>query len=99
MPRAATPVAYTNEQIVNAATGQWGEVAHEVKPAEPYQIDRPEGDPIVIPPLTRRRRRALKSAQAAYLMVGAQLAEVSQPQESGKEADQATISKIQAVVD
>lgn len=92
----AKPVAYSNEQIINAATGRWGEVASEVKPAEPYVIDRPDGDPIVIQPLTRRRRKALKAAQAAYLMVGAQLAEV---QNDPNSTDQGLISRISKLMD
>lgn len=91
----AKPVAYTNDQIVSAATGRWAEVAQEVKPAEPYIIERPDGDPIVIQPLTRRRRKALKAAQAAYLMVGAQLAEV-QNEQTG---DQGTISRVSKLLD
>lgn len=101
MPRAAataaTPIAYTNEQIVNAATGTWGERAAEVKPAEPLDINVPgdEGVVITITPLTRRRRKALKASQAAYLMVGAQLAEA----QNKADADQSTISRIQSVMD
>ena len=88
-------VFYTNDQIITAATGRWGEVVQEIKAAEPYVINRPDGDPIVIAPLTRRRRKALKAAQAAYLMVGAQLAEA---QNDGT-ADQPTLSRIQQVLD
>jgi hypothetical protein len=91
----AVPVLYTNDQIVNAATGRWGEAAAEVKPAEPYEINRPDGDPLVILPLTRRRRKSLKAAQAAYLMTGAQLVKVQQEQT----ADQDTISRIQDLLD
>jgi hypothetical protein len=95
-PLAAAAVArYSNDQIVSAATGRWGEVAHEVKPADPYPIARPEGDPIVITPLTRRRRKKLKAAQASYLMVGAQLAEVQNDQK----ADQSTITRIQTLME
>jgi hypothetical protein len=100
MPAAAkiarpnSPVVYTNEQIINAATGHWGEIAQEIKPAEPYQIDRPGGDPIVILPLTRRRRKKLKAAQAAYLMIGAQLTEAQTA-----DADQATITRISKILD
>lgn len=89
------PVYYTNDQIVNAATGRWAEVVSEIKAAEPYVIDRPEAEAIVITPLTRRRRKALKAAQAAYLMVGAQLAEA---QNQGT-ADQSTLSRIQQVLE
>ncbi len=100
-------VAYSNEQIVNAATDRWGEVAQEVKPASPYPIQVPEGPTIVIMPLTRRRRKALKAAQAAYLMVGAQLAEA---QNTAEERDgdgnvtkaatsQATIDRISRLLD
>jgi hypothetical protein len=91
----AVPVSYTNDQIVSAATGRWGEAANEIKLAEPYVIDRPDGDPITITPLTRRRRKALKSAQAAYIMLGAQLAEVTNDQTG----DQATVTRIQALID
>jgi len=90
-----TQVVYTNEQIVNAATGKWGEVAHDVKPGEPFEIERPDGDPIVIAPLTRRRRKDLKAAQAAYLLVGAQLAEA----QNVGDADQSTISRIQGLME
>lgn len=88
-------VFYTNDQIVNAATGRWAEIVQEVKAAEPYVIDRPDGDSIVISPLTRRRRKALKAAQAAYLMVGAQLAEA---QNEGT-ANQSTLTRIQQVLE
>lgn len=86
---------FTNEEIITAATGRWGEVVQELKAAEPYEIQRPGADPIVILPMTRRRRKALKAAQAAYLMVGAQLAEA---QNEGT-ADQSTLSRIQQVLD
>lgn len=86
---------YTNEQIVNAATGRWSEVAHEIKPAEPYVIDKPDGDPIVVTPLTRRRRKKMKAAQAAYLLTASQLAEI---QQEGT-ADQGTISRIENVME
>lgn len=98
MPKAATPtpVIYTNEQIINAATGQWGEIIHEVKPAEPIPIQVPESDKVItVLPLTRRRRKALKASQAAYLMVGAQLAEA----QNAQDADQGTIGRIQSVLD
>lgn len=85
---------FTNEQIINAATGRFGEVLHELKPAEPYVIDKPDGSAITIAPLTRRRRKKLKAAQAAYLLTGAQLAEV---QNEGT-ADQGTISRIEQVM-
>ena len=88
-------VFYTNDQIVNAATGRWAEVVSELKAAEPYIIDRPDADTIVIQPLTRRRRKALKAAQAAYLMVGAQLAEA---QNEGT-ANQSTLTRIQQVLE
>lgn len=86
----------TNEQIVSAATGRWGEVVNEIKAAEPYEIDTPEGmDNIVIAPLTRRRRKKMKAAQAAYMLVGAQLAEA---QNEGT-ADQGTISRIENLME
>lgn len=88
-------VVITNEEIINAAAGRWGEVVSELKAADPYVIQRPNADDIVISPLTRRRRKALKAAQAAYLMVGAQLAEA---QQDGT-ADQNTISRIQTILD
>lgn len=91
-----TKPVYSNDQIVSAATGYWGEVAQEVKPAEPYVIRVPESDvEIVVPVLTRRRRKALKASQATYLMMGAQLAEVAN---EGK-PDQGTISRIQGLID
>lgn len=96
--KAATAKAatgFTNDQIISSATGRWLEVVSELKAAEPYVIDRPNGESIVISPLTRRRRKALKAAQAAYLMVGAQLAEA---QNEGT-ADQSTISRIQKVLE
>lgn len=91
-PRA---VSFTNEEIISAATGRWGEVAGEIKPASPYIIDKPDGSQIVIPPLTRRRRKTLKAAQANYLMIGAQLAEVQNDQN----VDQGTISRIQRLME
>lgn len=91
----AVPAAYTNEQILTAATGRWGEAANEIKIAEPYSITTPDGTEIVIQPLTRRRRKSLKAAQAAYLMMGAQLMQV---QNDGT-ADQSAISRIQALID
>ncbi len=87
---------YTNDQILNAATGHWGEVAHEVKPAEPYVIAVPESDKVItVPVLTRYRRKALKAAQATYLMMGAQLAEVA----NEKTPDQGSITKVQMLID
>jgi hypothetical protein len=85
---------FTNEQIVNAATGRFGEVAAELKLAEPYLINKPDGSKIIIAPLTRRRRKKLKAAQAAYLMTGAQLAEI----QNEDTADQGTISRIEQVM-
>lgn len=93
-PRMNAARDFTNEQIINAATGRFGEVLSEVKPAAPYVINRPEGEPIVIAPLTRRRRKKLKAAQAAYLLTGGQLAEI---QNEGT-ADQGTISRIELVM-
>lgn len=90
-PRMNAARDFTNEQIVNAATGRWSEVAHEIKPAEPYVIDRPEGDPITISPITRRRRKKMKAAQAAYLLIGAQLADAQRD----NTADQGTLSRIE----
>lgn len=87
---------YSNDQIVGAATGHWGEVAQEVKPAEPYIIAIPgTEETITVPVLTRRRRKALKASQATYLMMGGQLAEVA------REGDpqQATISRIQGLIE
>ena len=86
---------YTNEQIINAATGRFGEVVNELKIAEPYRIDRPDADPIVISPLTRRRRKQMKAAQAAYMLTAAQLAEVQRD----NTADQGTISRIENVLE
>lgn len=91
---------YSNDQIVSAATGHWGEVAQEVKPAEPYVITVPAHDDepareIVVPVLTRRRRKALKASQATYLMMGGQLAEVAKE----GSPDQATISRIQGLIE
>jgi hypothetical protein len=95
-PPVARPV-FTNDQIVAAATGKWGEIAQDLKPAEPFEIQVPESDGkvITVPPLTRRRRKALKAAQGTYLMMGAQLAEIS---DSG-DADQGTISRVQTLID
>lgn len=93
-PRMNPARDFTNDQIINAATGRFGEVASELKLAEPYVIDKPDGTQIVISPLTRRRRKKLKAAQAAYLLTGAQLAEV---QNEGT-ADQGTISRIEQVM-
>jgi hypothetical protein len=100
MPRStaalkAVPVHYTNKQIIDAATGRWGEAANEVKVSEPYTIKTPDGVEIVIQPLTRRRRKALKAAQAAYMMLGAQMIQVQQDQT----ADQGTIDRIQKLID
>jgi hypothetical protein len=86
---------YTNEQIVNAATGRFGDVAQEIKPAEPYVIGRVDGDPIIIAPLTRRRRKKMKVSQAAYMLVGAQLADA---QKDGT-ADQGTLSRIESTME
>lgn len=86
---------YTNEQIVNAATGRFGEVASELKLAEPYVINKPDGSTITISPLTRRRRKKMKSAQASYLLTGAQLAEA---QNQGT-ADQGTLSRIEQLLE
>ncbi len=87
---------YSNDQIISAATGHWGEVAQEVKPAEPYVIKVPDSDhEITVPVLTRRRRKALKASQATYLMMGAQLAEVA----NVGSPDQATISRIQGLIE
>jgi len=57
-------------------------------------IDQPQCEKITIAPLTRRRRKQLKAAQAAYLLTGAQLAEV---QNEGT-ADQGTISRIENIM-
>lgn len=94
---AKTPVpVYTNDQILNAATGHWGEVAHDVKPADPYVISVPDSDKtITVPPLTRRRRKKLKASQATYLMMGAQLSEVARD----ANPDQTSISRIQGLID
>jgi len=87
---------YSNDQIVSAATGHWGEIAQEVKPATPFVIKVPESDhEIVVPVLTRRRRKALKASQATYLMMGGQLAEVAKE----GNPDQATISRIQGLIE
>lgn len=87
---------YSNDQIVSAATGHWGEVAQEVKPAEPYVIKVPDSDQeLVVPVLTRFRRKALKASQATYLMMGGQLAEVAKE----GNPDQATISRIQGLIE
>lgn len=91
-----TKPVYSNDQIVNAATGHWGEVAQEVKPAEPYVITVPESDvKITIPVMTRRRRKKLKASQATYLMMGAQLAEVAKE----GNPDQGTITRIQGLIE
>lgn len=99
MPRStalkAVQTHFTNEQIVSAATGRWGEVASEVKLAEPYVIEKADGGKITIAPLTRRRRKALKAAQAAYLLSGAKLAEA----ENNNTSDQGTITRIQLLLD
>lgn len=85
----------TNTQILEAATGRWAEVANEVKAPEPYVIDRPDGTRIVISPPTRRRRKAMKAAQSAFLLTGAQLAEAQRANAN----DQATLSRIQGILD
>lgn len=91
-----TKSVYSNDQIVSAATGHWGEVAQEVKIAEPYVIKVPDSEvEIEIPVLTRRRRKALKASQATYLMMGGQLAEVAKE----GNPDQATISRIQGLIE
>lgn len=99
MPRASAlksvPGVPSNDQIINAATGRWGEVANEIKLAEPYVIDKVEGGQIVIAPLTRRRRKALKAAQAAYLMLGAQMVQVQQDQN----ADQGTMDRLNSLLE
>lgn len=86
---------YTNEQIINAATGRWGEVCDGIKPAEPYVIVKPDGNTITISPLTRRRRKKLKTAQAAYLLSAAQLAQVTRDDT----ADQKMIDTIEKLTD
>lgn len=89
-------VVYTNDQIVSAATGQWGEVASEIKIPEPLVINIPESDKsLTIYPLTRRRRKALKAAQAAYMMVGAQLAEA----QNAGDVDQSVITRIESTLE
>jgi len=93
-PRMNPARDITSEQIINAATGRFGEVASELKLAQPYVIDKPDGSQIVVSPLTRRRRKKLKAAQAAYLLTGAQLAEI----QNGGTADQGTISRIEQVM-
>lgn len=82
--------SFTNEQIINAATGRWGEAANEVQLAKPYEITRPDGSVITVQPLTRRRRKALKGAQAAYLMLGAQMVQI----QTDQTADQGTMDRI-----
>lgn len=103
-PAAIPDVApkFTNDQIVNAATGHWGTIADKIKFAEPYTIDVPATDDaparqIVIQPLTRRRRKALKAAQAAYLLSAAQLAEVSNGDSAGVE--QSTMTRIEQLTE
>jgi hypothetical protein len=87
---------YSNDQIVSSATGHWGEIAQQVKPAEPYVIKVPDSDEtIVVPVLTRFRRKALKASQATYLMMGGQLAEVAKE----GSPDQATITRIQGLIE
>lgn len=86
---------YTNEQIINAATGRWSEVAHEIKPAEPYIITKPDGGQIVVAPMTRRRRKKMKAAQASYMLIGGQLADAQRE----NTADQGTISKIENLME
>lgn len=87
--------AYSNSQIVEAATGRWGEIAGDIKPAEPYVIAKPDSKTITIEPLTRRRRKAMKAAQAAYIMIGAQLADA----QNAQTADQSTISRIEDLME
>ena len=82
---------FTNEQIINAATGRFGEVVNELTIAEPYRIDRVDQEPIIVAPLTRRRRKKMKAAQASYMLITAQLAEAQRE----NTADQGTISKIE----
>lgn len=95
MGRKAVEATFTNQQIIDAATGRWGTIAHEVKPAEPYHIQRPDADDIVIAPLTRARRKQLKAAQAAYMLTGGQLADA---QREG-DASQEVISRIQTLLE
>src|SRR5882762_3882604 len=83
MSRVSTHV--TNEQIISAATGRFGEVANEIKFAEPYVLNKPDGKTITILPLTRHRRKKLKAAQAAYLLSAAQLATVVQDDTGSQE--------------
>lgn len=92
---AKAAVIVTNDEIIKAAAGRWGEVVSELKAADPYVIQRPNADDIVITPLTRRRRKALKAAQAAYLMVGAQLGEA----QADGTADQGTITRISQILE
>lgn len=94
MPPAKPKTVYSNTQIVDAATGRWGEIAQDIKPAEAYVIARPDGEALVIEPLTRRRRKAMKAAQATYIMIGAQLADA----QNAKDADQSTISRIEKLM-
>lgn len=92
-----TRPVYSNDQIVSAAAGtQWGEAAEAVKPAIPYVIKLPDSDEeIVVPVLTRRRRKKLKASQATYLMMGAQLGElVKDP-----DPDKTVLNRIQALID
>jgi hypothetical protein len=72
----------TADQIVTAATGRWGEIAGEINPAEPYVLNTPTKT-ITVAPLTRRRRKKLKNAQAAYLLAASQLAGVNEEDASG----------------
>jgi hypothetical protein len=97
-PKSAppAPVVYTNKQILEAATGKWGEIAHDIKPAEPFPVQVPDSDKVItVMPLTRRRRKAIKASQATYLMMGAQLAEVAKE----GNPDQGVISRIQGLID
>lgn len=95
-PAPAPRPVYTNDQIIQSATGKWGEITADLKPAEPFVITVPDSDKtITVQPLTRRRRKALKAGQATYLMMGAQLSEVA---DMG-DADQGTISRIQGLID
>lgn len=97
MPRGNNDtVIYTNDQILNAATGHWGEIAHDVRPAEPYLIAIPDSERVIsVPPLTRRRRKALKASQATFLMMSAQLGEVAKE----KDPDKSSITRIQGLID
>jgi hypothetical protein len=96
MPQAkAKPSVYTNTSIVEAATGRWGEVANDIKFAEPYVITLPDDKTITIEPLTRRRRKKMKAAQAAYIMTGAQLADA----QNAKDADAGVLARIEQTME